>query len=421
MPEQNTVNMAKSTVLHDHEPLGAEKENISDEEVVHDGELKLSGEELALEKKLRFKVDIVVMPLVILVYLMNYIDRNNYASARLQGLEKDLNLKGDEYQVALSILFVGYVRSGHILQLPASNLPQVLMQVPSNLLLNYAGRPSWFLGIFTIAWGLISTCTSQVHNYGQMVACRFLLGLVGQQKHPPWSYCTDPFIEAPFFAGVLFYLSKWYTKSELSLRMAIFSAGSPISGAFGSLIAAGILSGLDNKEGLAPWQWLYIIEGSITVFLGIVMTVIMPDFPDTWKALSPEMKHVANKRLAIDGAEVDTDVGISQWTGFKMAMTDPKTYILAVAYHALAGGPWIPVLHAYSYENTRILIYCFAATGGTPIHLHRALEFRPLLRVGISNLHLCAVRSFHAKHLGISFCNCKTVLVSSLFLVRPLF
>jgi hypothetical protein len=71
------------------------------------------------------------------------------------------------------------------------------MQVPSNLLLNYAGRPSWYLGFFTVAWGLVSALTSQVKNYGGIVACRFILGIV----------------EAPFFAGVLFYLSKVRTLS----------------------------------------------------------------------------------------------------------------------------------------------------------------------------------------------------------------
>lgn len=57
------------------------------------------------------------------------------------------------------------------------------------------------------------------------------------------------------------------TKQELSLRMAIFYSGSLLSGAFGSLIAAGILSGLDHARGMRSWQWLYIIEGSITVFV----------------------------------------------------------------------------------------------------------------------------------------------------------
>lgn len=115
------------------------------------------------------------------------------------------------------------------------------MQVPSNLLLNYCGRPAWYLGFFIIAWGLVSTLTSQVRSPGAIIACRFILGVV----------------EAPFFPGVLFYLSKWYTKEELNLRMSIFYSGSLISGAFGNLIAAGILNGLDGVHGMGAWQWLY--------------------------------------------------------------------------------------------------------------------------------------------------------------------
>lgn len=197
------------------------------------------------------------------------------------------------------------------------------MQVPSNLLLNYAGRPSLYLGGFTIAWGLVSALTSQVKSFGGIVACRFILGLV----------------EAPFFAGVLFYLSKWYTKQELAKRMAIFYSGSLISGAFGSLLAAGILGGLKGARGMGAWQWLYIIEGSITVFIGILVCLILPDFPDTWKALSPEMKRVANLRLAIDAAEADLDASgaMSQVRGMKLAFTDPKTYMLALAYMGITG------------------------------------------------------------------------------------
>jgi hypothetical protein len=68
------------------------------------------------------------------------------------------------------------------------------MQVPSNLLLNYSGRPSWYLGFFVIAWGLVSALTSQVSTYGQIVACRFILGLVGKFQHP-WFPASSPFID----------------------------------------------------------------------------------------------------------------------------------------------------------------------------------------------------------------------------------
>jgi MFS family permease len=79
-----------------------------------------------------------------------------------------------------------------------------------------------------------------VKDYTGIVVARFFLGVV----------------EAPFFCGVLFYLSCWYTRAELSLRMTIFFAGSLLSNAFGGLVAAGILSGLNNARGLHAWQWV---------------------------------------------------------------------------------------------------------------------------------------------------------------------
>uniref|UniRef100_L7IWX0 MFS transporter n=1 Tax=Pyricularia oryzae (strain P131) TaxID=1143193 RepID=L7IWX0_PYRO1 len=297
--------------ITDHDLLGGGDSDGKPEVEHHSGDVtsaaELTPEELELEKKLKKKIDTLIMPLVVLVYLMNYIDRNNYAAARLQGLETDLNLSDSQYQLGLSILFVGYI----------------LAQVPSNMLLNYMGRPSLYLGLFTMLWGSVSALTSLVKSFGQIVACRFILGMV----------------EAPFFPGVLFYLSKWYTKSELNLRMSIFYSGSLISGAFGNLIAGGILSGLGNSHGLSPWQWLYIIEGVITVAVGFLLILVLPDFPDTWKGLSPELKQIANRRLAIEAAQADVDEagGMSQLKGFKLAMMDPCTYVLALSYMCATG------------------------------------------------------------------------------------
>ncbi|KAJ1299325.1 hypothetical protein OPQ81_011853 [Rhizoctonia solani] len=300
---------------------------------------RLTPEELAVEKKLKKKIDFRIMPPDILrLYTANsaellnnvVVNRNNYAAARLQGLQDDLGMSDNQYQIGLSTLFVGYV----------------LMQVPSNALLNYAGRPSIYIGFFTTVWGLVSALTSQVKSPGGIIAARFILG----------------FVEAPFFAGILFYLSKWYTKEELSLRMAIFYSGSLISGAFGNLIAAGILNGLAGRRGYAAWQWLYIMEGTITIFhlctsdrlsdkkkcapkkqFGLLLMLVLPDFPDTWKSLSDQERHVANRRLAVEAAEADIDEknGMSHLRGIKLALTDPKTYLLAIAYHGQTGAAGI--------------------------------------------------------------------------------
>ena len=174
-----------------------------------------------------------------------------------------------------------------------------------------------------VSWGLVSLLTSQVKGFGGLVTCRLILGIT----------------ESPFFAGVLFYLSRWYTKKELSLRMAIFYSGSMVSGAFGSLIAAGILHGLAGTNGFSAWQWLYIIEGAITITLGILIAIILPDFPHEWKRLSPEMKRLAIRRMVLDAAAEDRDEsgGHSQWKGLRMALVDPKTYMFALAYHCING------------------------------------------------------------------------------------
>ena len=147
--------------------------------------------------------------------------------------------------------------------------------------------------------------------------------------------------------------------------MSIFYSGSLISGAFGNLIAAGILSGLAGKQGLSAWQWLYIIEGVITVAIGIVIIFVLPDFPDTWKLLSPEMKHVANRRLAIEAAEADVDEagGKSQIKGLKLALSDSKTYVLALAYMCVTGAAgfqnFFPTLTAtLGYTRVISLLLC---------------------------------------------------------------
>jgi len=102
----------------------------------------------------------LTVPLQIFVYILNYIDRNALPAARVQGLDTDLELTGDEYNIAISVLFVGYVS----------------MQVPSNMILGIV-RPSWYLGGCMAVWGIVSGCTGAVQSFGGLVACRFFSGI----------------------------------------------------------------------------------------------------------------------------------------------------------------------------------------------------------------------------------------------------
>ncbi|KAF2152232.1 MFS general substrate transporter [Myriangium duriaei CBS 260.36] len=272
------------------------------------------SERKALNTKLVRKIDLRLLPMMLLMYIMNYLDRNNIATAKLAGLSKDLNLKNNQYQLSVSILFVGYL----------------LMQVPSNMLLNKTGKPAIYLPICMALWGVISTCTGAVQSFGGLIACRFILG----------------FVEAAYFPGCLYFLSAWYTREELVLRTAILYSGSLLSGAFSGLIAAGIVNGMAGVRGLGAWRWLFIIEGAITVVIAITAVFIMPNFPRTTTWLSEEERELAVWRL-------QEDIGQDDWVnseeqtffhGAKLAVKDPKAWLLLATIYGITSGGSVTTL-----------------------------------------------------------------------------
>ncbi|KAI0198828.1 allantoate permease [Astrocystis sublimbata] len=253
-----------------------------------------------MTKKVMRKVDLHLLPLLVLMYLLNFLDRNNLSQARLGTLEEDLNMSGTDFNLATSILFVGYL----------------LMQLPSNLLLTRA-RPSVFLGIAMGIWGVISASQAAVQSFGGLVATRFFLG----------------FAEAPFFPGAIFLMSSWYTRAEMAHRIAWFYSGSALANAFGGLFGAGVLSNLSGAHGITGWRWLFIIEGTITVAVAIIAAFILPNYPTTTKWLTPEEQAYAQWRLVDDTGEADLADASSIKEGVKMAFKDPRLYLFTLLQH----------------------------------------------------------------------------------------
>ena len=249
------------------------------------------------------KIDFRLLPTIVLMYILNYLDRNNIAAARLAGLQDPkskggLALTSTQYLTALSILFVGYI----------------LMQVPSNLFLNKIGRPSLYLPTVMTIWGTISAATAGTQSYGGLIAVRFFLGIA----------------ETAYFPGCLLFLSCWYTRKELAFRTAMLYSGALISGAFSGLITAGIRKGLDGARGLRAWRWMFIIEGVITIFIAFLAYFVLPNFPRTTKWLTEEERQLAIWRLEEDIGEDDW-IGSSEQKflhGIKLAFQDIKTWIL---------------------------------------------------------------------------------------------
>ncbi|KAJ5682508.1 hypothetical protein N7462_005673 [Penicillium macrosclerotiorum] len=251
-----------------------------------------------IERQLRRKIDSRILPLIVVIYLFNYLDRNSITQARLYGLQEDTGIKGAQYQTAISIFSAGYI----------------LMQLPSTILMTKL-RPSIYLPTCIIIWAIVSGCTSAVHNVPGLLMIRLVLG----------------FVEAPFFPGAIYFLSCWYTKREIGVRMALLVCGILLSNAFAGLISAGILSGMDGVGNLESWRWLFILEGLATVVLGTIALFVLPDFPGTTKWLSQEEKIVAQARLSVDAgsdALLDAEkVPISR--GLIWAAKDVRTWIFA--------------------------------------------------------------------------------------------
>jgi MFS family permease len=103
-----------------------------------------------------------------------------------------------------------------------------------------------------------------------------------------------------------------------------------ISGAFSGLISAGITGNLDGSLGYGAWQWLFIIEGVITIGIAFIAFWVLPNFPRTTSWLSEEEKALAIWRLEEDIGEDDWVDSAHQsfWGGAKQAFTDVKTYVL---------------------------------------------------------------------------------------------
>lgn len=259
-----------------------------------------------VEKSLKRKLD-ARCSLFVLIYIMNYLDRNNIAAARLGGLQEDLGIDNTQYATCLSILYVGYI----------------LMQVPSNMIINGIPRPSIYISVVMLLWGMISTLSGNTHNFAGMVAVRFFIG----------------FVEAAFLPGALLILSKWYTRRELTLRNAILFCGNLISNAFSSLVGAAVLSNMEGTLGHRAWRWLYWIEGAVTMAIAVAAIFILPDLPHNTKGFTEEERAVAVLRMTEDVGEADEDSAEqSPFAGLIMAVKDVKIYVMMLTFTAYVVG-----------------------------------------------------------------------------------
>lgn len=217
------------------------------------------------EARLRRKIDRWIVPTVALLYLFCFIDRANIGNARLAGLEQDLgmNQRTYQYNILLSSFYISYV----------------VFEIPSTMMTKIVGPRIW-IPFITFAFGLLSMCTAFVTSYGAAIAVRFLLGVA----------------EAGMLPSIAFYLSRFYKKDELALRLAFYIVMAPSAGAFGGLLASGILK-IDRIGSIQRWEMIFFVEGIITIGLALIGFFTLTDRIETAKWLSDDEKYMATARL----------------------------------------------------------------------------------------------------------------------------
>jgi MFS family permease len=222
------------------------------------------------ERRLVWKIDLRLLPVLAVMYLFNSLDKSNLGNAKTAGLEADLGMKGtNKYSLILSIFFVPYV-----------------LTAPFLGILGKRYGPNRVLPCMMLVFGTCTLCVAGVKNWSGLFAIRWFLGMS----------------ESAFFPLVIYYQTTFYRRGELARRLAIFYAAQSIASAFSGLLSFGVFQ---IKGGsLEPWRYLFLIEGGGTVLFAFFALWYLPLNASTWSVFSEEEKQLAYDRMLLDSSSV---------------------------------------------------------------------------------------------------------------------
>ena len=251
-----------------------------------------------------------ILPFVILLFLVAWMDRVNIGFAKLQMLD-DLGFSETAYGFGAGIFFLGYL----------------LFEIPSNLFLERIGARKTFARI-ALLWGATSIAMMFVRSTTQFYVLRFMLGA----------------FEAGLYPGVILYLTYWFPARRRGQMVGLFEAADPIAGIVGGPISGWIMGAMVGVAGLRNWQWLFIFEGIPSIILGLVALVIVVDSPTQARWLSEREKH-----LVLADLEADRRQAGPRKHGFREALRTPGVWILTLIYFCLVSanptlGFWGPTI-----------------------------------------------------------------------------
>ncbi|KAI1463788.1 MFS general substrate transporter [Daldinia caldariorum] len=279
------------------------------EELEKGGAIHVSSAERNLTRKVLWKLDTRILPILAVLFLCSFLDRTNVGNAKLYNLEKDLDITDHQYDQGLAVFYATYI----------------LSEIPSNLILKKLTPQIW-LPCLTFLWGVSAMCLGFVQNFSGFVGVRALLGLT----------------EGGLLPGIVLYLSTVYTRGELALRIGIFYTAASLSGAFGGLLARGIAE-IGTRGGLNKWRWIFVIEGLFTAIVGITAYFILPNGVGTARFLNEEEREFAVNRLNAasqgDGSNREREATEKfSWSEVRRGVFSLQTWFTASAYFGILSG-----------------------------------------------------------------------------------
>ncbi|KAF1360671.1 MFS general substrate transporter [Lizonia empirigonia] len=250
---------------------------------------------------IRLKVDMRLCSIAGILCSLNLLDSGVISSASVTSMLSDLELDvGNRYSVSIFIFTIA----------------SIAFQLPSTIAVRTFGPRIWF-SFITICFGIITLCTAFVQTWRQMIALRILLGIAMSGVYPGLSYL----------------ISIYYTRKEQQLRFALMQSGEVTVLATGSIVNYG-LNRLNGSCGLKGWQWMFIVQGAITVFLGILTYWWMVDFPETahtsFHFLTEPEARVVSARIQHDRGDSHADA--FSWKKVLIHAKDVKIYGFCTLY-----------------------------------------------------------------------------------------
>jgi MFS transporter, ACS family, tartrate transporter len=250
------------------------------------------------ERRVFAKIGWRLMPILILAYVFNYLDRNNVGFAALT-MNQQIGLTATQFGFGAGVFFVGYC----------------LLEIPSNIALYRVGARRWLSRIM-ISWGLASAATSLAVGPNSFYGLRLLLGVA----------------EAGFFPGVAFYLGTWFPSQYRTRMIAWFMVAIPVSSVIGGPIS-GWLLGLDGLGGLQGWQWMFLLEGLPVVFIGLALLWVLADRPEDVTWLTDDERRIVRERLAAEQRP-------RELRHFSAAVRDVRVILLALVQFGFLVGSY---------------------------------------------------------------------------------